>query len=356
MDAMTNKGLVAGAVLAAAVLMSACGTAFASDAAVVSGHEISMRRVSDALDSFVGSAQYKKLLGQQEPSVVKRQFEQSYLGAAIRHDVLTPAASELGVEVTQDQVDARLRQIKSGFPSNDAFEKAMSDQGLTIGQLTDLITDRVLQDKLRAQVVASVAPSNDVLTAYYKRHKTDYTETRASHILVTKRSLAATVADQLHAAPASQLKSLFASLAKKYSTDTQSAKNGGDLGYQKPGQFIPEFEDAEAKLSVGEVSDPVHTQFGWHVIMVTGRKVQSFAAVKADVEQVLAGSTEESAWEGWLHKTYAAAHVRVNPVYGIFDLVSQQVIDATGEHVPGTGRQSPPPLSPAAPPPSPGSS
>jgi parvulin-like peptidyl-prolyl isomerase len=344
------------ALLAAAVLTSACGTAFASDAAVVSGREISMRRVSDALDLFVGSAQYKKLLAQQEPSAVKRQFEQSYLGAAIRHDVLIPAASRLGVEVTQDELDARLQQIKSGFPSTAAFEKAMTDQGLSIGQLTDLIRDRLLQDKLRTKVVASVAPSNDVLTAYYRRHKTDYTETRASHILVTKRSLAATIADRLHAAPASQVPALFASLAKKYSTDTQSAKNGGDLGYQRPGQFIPQFEDAEAKLSVGEVSDPVHTSFGWHVIMVTGRKAQSFAAVKSDIEQVLAGSTEQNAWEEWLRTTYAAAHVRVNPVYGTFDVISQQVLDSTGEHVPGTGSQSPAPLSPTAPLPSPGSS
>lgn len=342
------------ALVAAGLAASACGTAFASTAAVVNGHEISMRQVSDALSSFVRSAQYQKLIGQQEPQTVKRQFEQSFLSAAIRHAVLTPAAAKLGVEVTPQEVSDRIDQIKSNFPSTDAFEKAMTDQGLSLAQLTSLVRDRLLQDKLRAKIVSNVAPSPDVLHAYYRKHKSDYTETRASHILVKKRALAVHLADQLHAAPASQVPSLFAQLAKKFSTDKQSAKNGGDLGYQKRGQFIPEFEDAEAKLDVGEVSDPVHTTFGWHVIMVTGRKTQSFNAVRSDVEQLLAGSTEENAWEEWLRKTYDAANLRVNPVYGTFDLASQTVTDST-QHVPGTTDRSGA-VSPATPLPSPAAS
>ncbi len=306
-----------------------------------------MRRVSDALDAFVKSAEYKKLLGQQGPAEIKRQFEQSFLGAQIRHQVLNPAADRLGVDVTQDEVDAQLRHIESRYKDKDAFQKAMADQGLSLAQLTQLVRDRTLQDKLRAHVVQGVAPSDDVLKSYYRDHKADYTETRASHILVKKHSLATDLAHRLHAAPASKVHSLFAALAKKYSTDTGSAANGGDLGYQKPGQFIPEFEDAEAKLGVGEVSDPVHSQFGWHVIMVTGRKVESFQSAKDDIEQLVAGSTEENAWEQWLRKTYAAAHVRVNPVYGIFDVVSQQVIDPPNEHVPGTAPQRPSPVVPS---------
>ncbi|MFN2595490.1 MAG: peptidylprolyl isomerase [Actinomycetota bacterium] len=345
----TRKISVAGGLLIAALLSSACGTAFAATAAVVADHQISMRRVSDALDAFVRSAQYKQLIGQQEPAAVKRQFEQSFLSAAIRHDVLTPAAGDLGVVVTQDEVDSRLKQIKAGFPSQDAFVKAMTDQGLSIVQLTDLIRDKVLQDKLRAQVVKSVAPTDKVLKTYYERHKPDYTETRASHILVTKKSLAATLSARLRSASRSQVASLFASLAKKYSTDKGSAAKGGDLGYQKPGQFVPEFEAAEAKLAIGEVSDPVHSRFGWHVIMVTGRKQESFASVRSDIEQILAGTTEQNAWEEWLRKTYAAAHVRVNPVYGAFDVVSQQVIDSSA-HVPGTSSERPPVLSSPSPP------
>ena len=351
MTGLRKNASIACGLFAAMMLSSACGTAFASTAAVVAGRQISMRRVSDALDVFVGSAQYKQLLGQQEPAVVKRQFEQSYLSAAIRHDVLGPAATRLGIEVTDDEVNAHIEQIKSGFPNDAAFQKAMTDQGLSIDQLTVLIRDRILQDKLRKEVVQRVAPSDDVLHSYYRRHKSDYTETRASHILVKKRSLAAQLSGELQAASSSQLPSLFAQLAKKYSTDTGSAKNGGDLGFQKPGQFVPEFEDAEAKLAVGEVSDPVHSQFGWHVIMVTGRKAQPFPAVRSDIEQVLAGSVEENAWEEWLRQTYAAAHLRVNPVYGTFDVVSQQVIDSNA-HVPGTGNGSLGPPSPVVPSPS----
>lgn len=350
-----NKRAAAAAIVIAMVglAQTACGTAFASTAAVVGSHDISMRRVSDALDAFVRSAQYKKLLGQQQPSAVKRQFEQSYLSSLIRHEVLTPAARRLGIEVSQDEVDRRLQQIKGNFPNETAFEKAMTDQGLSIAQLTSLVRDRILQDQLRAHVVQSVAPSDSALKAYYRKHIADYTETRASHILVKQQSLAQRIADQLHAAPASQVSSLFAKLAKKYSTDKGSAAQGGDLGYQKPGQFVPEFESAEAKLHVGEISDPVKSRFGWHVIMVTGRKIEPFSAARPDVEQILAGGAEESAWQRWLKQTYAAAHVRVNPVYGVFDVTSQQVIDASTQHVPGTSQQRSSPVVPTPVPPTP---
>ncbi len=70
----------------------------------------------------------------------------------------------------------------------------------------------------------------------------------------------------------------FADLARQYSDDTGSALKGGNLGWSMPGQFVPEFEKAISELKPGTISEPIHTQFGWHIIEVTGQRKQDFSA------------------------------------------------------------------------------
>lgn len=70
----------------------------------------------------------------------------------------------------------------------------------------------------------------------------------------------------------------FADLARLHSEDTGSALKGGELGWSVPGQFVPEFEDTIKKLEVGVISEPVRTQYGWHIIEVTARRKQDFSA------------------------------------------------------------------------------
>jgi parvulin-like peptidyl-prolyl isomerase len=88
---------------------------------------------------------------------------------------------------------------------------------------------------------------------------------RASHILVEKHSQALKVLEELNVGKD------FKGLARKYST-CPSRKRGGDLGFFGRGRMIKEFEKAAFALKVGEVSGPVKTQFGYHVIKKTGEK------------------------------------------------------------------------------------
>ncbi len=90
-------------------------------------------------------------------------------------------------------------------------------------------------------------------------------EWRASHILVKDRNLANQILQKLKKG------ANFNALAKEYSTCPSKSK-GGDLGWFGPGQMVKEFEQAVAKLSSGRVSNPVKTQFGWHIIKKTGQR------------------------------------------------------------------------------------
>jgi peptidyl-prolyl cis-trans isomerase C len=83
----------------------------------------------------------------------------------------------------------------------------------------------------------------------------------------------------------------FAKLAKDKSKDPSGASNGGDLGWFTKDQMVPEFADAAFKLPKGQISDPVHTQFGWHIIEVVDRRTKptpSFDAVKSQLENYVA--------------------------------------------------------------------
>jgi peptidyl-prolyl cis-trans isomerase SurA len=70
----------------------------------------------------------------------------------------------------------------------------------------------------------------------------------------------------------------FGDLAREYSEDIGSAQEGGDLGWTSPGQMVPEFQKVMDATPVGQVSDPVRTQFGWHIIMVTERREQDMTS------------------------------------------------------------------------------
>lgn len=90
-------------------------------------------------------------------------------------------------------------------------------------------------------------------------------QVRASHILVQTEDKAKWICGEIDKGKD------FGTLAKEYSS-CPSRQNGGDLGFFGKGQMVKEFEDAAFSLKDGQVSKPIKTQFGWHVIKVTGRK------------------------------------------------------------------------------------
>src|SRR5205807_5073589 len=110
----------------------------------------------------------------------------------------------------------------------------------------------------------------------------------------------------------------FAALARRYSKDPGSASRGGDLGTTPATQLDPTFVQAALSLRPGQISGPVHTQFGWHVIMLLSARRIPFAQARRRLVGELAGPPFTS----WLRRQYASGAVDVNPRYGRFDAKS----------------------------------
>jgi peptidyl-prolyl cis-trans isomerase C len=138
------------------------------------------------------------------------------------------------------------------------------------------------------------------LHAYYDAHKTDYEQVHARHILIRMHGSsvpmkpgAKDLTDEEALAKAQDLEKRlkagedFGKMASAESDDTQSAINGGDLGTFGHGKMVPSFDEAVFKLTPGQVSEPVKSQFGYHIIKLESTEAKSFDEVKAEIEKKL---------------------------------------------------------------------
>jgi peptidyl-prolyl cis-trans isomerase C len=170
--------------------------------------------------------------------------------------------------------------------------KLMSAQGKKDGLQDDqdvqaqlgLLHMRVLADAESQKFVKSHAPADVDLKAEYEQaiSKLDHTEYHARHILVASKDQADQVIKKLKSG------AKFEDLAKSQSTDTGSKNNGGDLGWFTTSRMVPPFANAVKDMKKGDISQPVQTQYGWHVIeLVDTRDAQPPAFDNPQVQQQL---------------------------------------------------------------------
>ena len=342
---------------AALLALTGCGDLLEPAAAVVYGKKITIDRVEAQLEKHMQSRAFEQLAAQGDEGALKREFEQGYLSTIIMRAVLERAAEEQGIEITDEDVDTRIQEaIDQEYGGNaEQFEEERTEQGLTQAEVEDIAYDRLLQEALRAEVAAGAAPDEEDLRTYYEENEADFQLTRSQHVLVEDKDLAEQLAARLQGAPADRVDELFADLAAEHSLDPSGKERGGDLGFQAPGYFVEPFERALASLEEGEISDPVRTDFGWHVIRVTGTRTAPFEEVRAQLESELTGRAQEDAWREFLAAQFEEADVEVNPRYGEFDQELLRVIDPDASDVPGAeeGGPSPEPSVPAIPVPAP---
>lgn len=321
--------------LLVAVFLGACAEYTDPPAATVAGEDIAPEEVSRPLERFEKTEAFQQRSQQEGAGIVKRQFEQGYLAQLIRGAIFEKEAEEMGIEITDADIEDRIATIEEGFPSEEAFQQAVVEQGLTVEQLRGLIRGQVAEEEVRAEVFEGLGPTDQELRDYYESHSEDYRTTTASHILVKKRSLAEKLFKDLAKTKRKDLAGRFARLARKFSEDEGSAKKGGDLGSFPAGQFVPPFERAVAKLDIGAISKPVQTEFGFHLIRVTDRHITPFEDVSDEIAQRLSTGEEETAFQELVIEAYKDADIEVDPRYGKLDLETQQIVNTTAEDVPG---------------------
>jgi foldase protein PrsA len=304
----------------------------APSAATVNGERILVSDVTDATKRFEATDQFDQLAKQSDRSTARRQFEQAYLTQQIKRLVLRSRAEALGLDV-KEEVAQRLEEQRSAYPSEKEFRKALEEMGYTLGEFSGLIKDQVLEEKLREEATGKVAaeskPAEQELKDYYQSNRENYRQTEVQHILVKKMPIARKLSTMLRNSPPEERSPLLAELARKHSTDASNAEEGGKLGWVSPGQFVEPFESAMQELGIGEVSLPVSTDFGVHVIGVTGKRLQTFDDVRDQIAQQLTDMEVGQAWSEWLLDAYKRADIELNRRYGKLDPATGQIVNAS---------------------------
>ena len=211
-------------------------------------------------------------------------------------------ADELGVEVSDEDVDKELDKIKkSAFGGDDKkLQEALDREGLTLEQAREEVRERLLRDRVYKKVTEDVEVTDEDVRAHYEKNKAQFTQPASRdvrHILVKQKARA----DELYA----QIRNGadFATLARRFSTDTGTKKAGGKLPVTK-GSTVPPFDKAAFALDEGEVSRPVKTTFGWHVIKAIGpvkpAKVTPLEKVEESVRTQLVDQKKSETLRKWL--------------------------------------------------------
>jgi foldase protein PrsA len=290
-----------------ALVAAGCGgtttaTLGSDDAAVVGSKPITKAQFQELMDRAQksyeaqkrpfpkpGTTEYEQLKGQAVTFLIQRaEFEQE--------------ADSMGIKVTDDEVDKRIEQLKKQFygGSDERYRKTLKQQGLTEDQAKEEVRAQLVSEELFKKVTSDVKISDKEVKAYYASHKSQYGQPQTRevrHILVQKKALA----DQLYA----QLRAgaNFAKLAKKYSKDPGSASNGGKLTISK-GQTVPEFDKTAFALKKNELSKPIHTQYGYHIIQALSEikpaQTTPLSKVQASIKQQLEQQRKNEAMTKWV--------------------------------------------------------
>jgi peptidyl-prolyl cis-trans isomerase C len=193
-------------------------------------------------------------------------------GEAITEADLAFAAEDLGQQlqqIPQDQIRAVLlaQMIDLKLMAQAGHAKGLENDSLFKLRL-DYLTDRALRRAYNKQAIADTITPADIQAEYDKQIAAIPTEdeVHARHILVTTEDDAKAIKAQLDAGAD------FIALAKEKSIEPKAAQSGGDLGYFKAAAMVKPFSDAAFAMKVGEISDPIQTQFGWHIIKVEDRR------------------------------------------------------------------------------------
>ncbi|MBM9593771.1 peptidylprolyl isomerase [Roseitranquillus sediminis] len=242
-------------------------------------------------------------------------------------DPSTVVATVGGTDITLGHMIAmrsRLPEQYNQIPQDQLFQgvldqliqqEALSQQAESASQRVELVVENERRALMANEVLASAVQASITDEALQQAYDATYAdaeptpEYNASHILVETEEEARQLKTQLEEGAD------FAQLAQEHSTGP-SGPSGGELGWFGPGMMVPEFEEAVADLEAGEVSEPVQTQFGWHLVKLNEQREQTPPSLE-EASSTLAQQIQMDAVQQTVDQAISGAEVERQDVSGI---------------------------------------
>jgi len=324
-----------GVIAVSAGLLSACGGSSSLPKGIVAqvgDSQISTDQLTTGMSQLASAAASQ---GQTFPTPGTASYQaaqQQALQTLIQLQVVRFEAGKCGrpCAVSDAEITTQLNSLAAQrFGGSQAKLAAyLKSIGYTATEARDQVQSSIEQQKLQTSVEHSVTFTPAQAKAYYAAHLATYNvpqTRRVSHILVKTEAQAKTIRAQV--TPAN-----FAALAKQYSIDTGSKNSGGSLGAIRRSDVVASFGTAAFTLRAGQISQPVKSQYGWHIIYVTKvippHHVAEAAALPAIISSQLSAA-RTAAWQKWVTTTLAYWNARTKYAPG-FATASSSAGTSTG--------------------------
>ena len=290
-------------------------------AATVNGVVIKDSDVDAKVDAFM-----QRAAAQIPPNMVEQyraQIRGQALESMIMEQLMGEEIKKKGIEITEEDINNKLNEIVASQPgmTMEMFKNMLAAQG----QPFDAVRGQVKKTLGYEKLIGTIEVNDAEAKTFYDENKEDFNtpeQVKASHILV---KVAPTATPEEKAAAKAKIDGLlkqakaggdFAALAKENSDDPGSKIRGGDLGFFDRSSMVKEFADAAFAMKVGQVSNVVETQFGYHIIKVTDRKeggITSFANAKADIIKSLQDKRKNELFRQLIERVKAGAKIEYPP-------------------------------------------
>lgn len=273
--------------------------------ASVNGEEIGPEVFNTEIQRIAASGQF--------PEEVLPQFTDAIVNSVVSKYLIDRAIDEADVTVSAEQVAARVETMREDYRASAEAagrEEVSLEEQLEMMGTSQAEFEESVADSLRIEAVLEARgvdmPGPEQARSFYEENEDRFArpeEVRARHILI-QVDASATDAQweegferiQVVRASAVAEGADFAELAREHS-EGPSASRGGDLGYFSRGRMVPAFESVVFEMDKGEVSEPVKTQFGWHLIELVDRReagVVSFEEVREQLVRALKEQTVQA--------------------------------------------------------------
>ena len=231
---------------------------------------------------------YSDMVEQYGAATVDKIISEKIVAAEAKKQKVTVKASELNEEI---------ENLKASYGGEEAFNSALKSNNTSLAFLKKDLKNYLTIKKL---LEPEINITDKEMKTYFDENKDTFAvaeQIKASHILVADEKTANEVKQKLNDGAD------FAELAKKYSTDDSTKDSGGELGYFAKGTMVTEFDNVAFGLAVGEVSKPVKTEYGYHIIKVEAKKQATEANYndsKDEIKATLLDQKIDTEYTTWL--------------------------------------------------------
>jgi foldase protein PrsA len=231
--------------------------------------------------------------------VMVEQYGAATVEQLIADKIVASEAKKQKITISDEELNKEVDKLKESYGGEEVFDQVLASNNTTVDVLKEDLKNYLT---MRELIEPQIEITDEELKTYFDENKDSLGEAeqvKASHILVEDEETAKEIKQKLGDGAD------FAELAKEYSTDEGSKENGGELGFFPRGTMVTEFEDVAFSLPINEISEPVKSDYGYHIIKVEEKKEAKeadFDDSKAAIKETLIDEKMESEYTTWLEE------------------------------------------------------